>query len=130
MSDIGNDIYFSMFTSSGFETHTLHKERASGKKLLIAGTTVVEFKKPVDIKKEETAIKIKHLMRVHTFDFRLNNIPDIRLTLNVQSMNPDFGSLYGGTSCNLVITGDGFSLNSSEMSVTVGPHSCSILEAF
>ncbi|KAH9519162.1 Fibrocystin-L [Bulinus truncatus] len=59
-------------------------------------------------------------------DLRLNNIPDIVYTLNVQSMNPDFGSLYGGT--DLVITGDGFSLNSSEMSVTVGPHSCSILK--
>ncbi|KAH9519161.1 Fibrocystin-L, partial [Bulinus truncatus] len=59
-------------------------------------------------------------------DLWLNNIPDIVYTLNVQSMSPDFGSLYGGT--DLVITGDGFSLNSSEMSVTVGPHNCSIMK--
>ncbi|KAH9512877.1 Fibrocystin-L, partial [Bulinus truncatus] len=59
-------------------------------------------------------------------DLRQNNIPDIAYTLNVQSVSPDFGSLYGGT--DLVITGNGFSLNSSEMSVTVGPHNCSILK--
>ncbi|KAK7010427.1 fibrocystin-L, partial [Biomphalaria glabrata] len=59
-------------------------------------------------------------------DLRKYSIPDIKYTFNVLSLSPNFGSLYGGT--DLVITGNGFSLNSSQMSVAVGTHQCNIID--
>ncbi|KAK0070514.1 fibrocystin-L [Biomphalaria pfeifferi] len=59
-------------------------------------------------------------------DLRTYSVPDIVYTFEVLSMTPNFGSLYGGT--DLVITGNGFSLNSSQMSVAVGTHQCNIMD--
>ena len=42
-------------------------------------------------------------------------------------MSPSQGSLYGGT--DLTITGEGFSTNTSLMSVFLGPHICDVTEA-
>ncbi|GFS10808.1 polycystic kidney and hepatic disease-like 1 [Elysia marginata] len=57
-------------------------------------------------------------------DLRTNAISDISYVFQVTSMSPDFGSLYGGT--DLLIIGEGFSSNSSEMEVSLGPHACDI----
>ncbi|GFN92114.1 fibrocystin-l, partial [Plakobranchus ocellatus] len=57
-------------------------------------------------------------------DLRTNSISDISYVFQVTSMSPSFGSLYGGT--DLLIVGEGFSSNSSEMEVTLGPHTCDI----
>ncbi|KAK3716577.1 hypothetical protein RRG08_039372 [Elysia crispata] len=57
-------------------------------------------------------------------DLRTNSISDISYVFQVTSLSPGFGSLYGGT--DLLIMGEGFSSNSSEMEITLGPHTCDI----
>ncbi|GFN92108.1 fibrocystin-l, partial [Plakobranchus ocellatus] len=57
-------------------------------------------------------------------DLRKHSISDISYVFQVTSMSPNFGSLYGGT--DLLIVGEGFSSKSSEIEVTLGPHTCDI----
>ena len=67
-------------------------------------------------------ISLKH--RCFFSSYRTNSISDISYVFQVTSLSPGFGSLYGGT--DLLIMGEGFSSNSSEMEITLGPHTCDI----